>query len=183
MEIKAIETVYKGYRFRSRLEAKWAFYFDVLGVEWLYEAEGFDLGPLGYYLPDFLFPGWGCWGEVKPSAFTEDEYNKCAALAPKCLLLEGMPDHKLYYLTGHTGGAVYDDELDDSISLEDSYQFYLSGENYWRIHLPSSAIKKRLWYSFGEDISSYYPNPAVGYAKQARWEHGEQPELVKVNWA
>jgi hypothetical protein len=42
--IKAIETRYKGYRFRSRLEARWAVFFDALGVEWEYEKEGFDLG-------------------------------------------------------------------------------------------------------------------------------------------
>lgn len=27
-EIKAIDTYYKGYRFRSRLEARWAVFFD-----------------------------------------------------------------------------------------------------------------------------------------------------------
>lgn len=38
-----IETRYKGYRFRSRLEARWAVFFDVLGVRWEYEPEGYDL--------------------------------------------------------------------------------------------------------------------------------------------
>lgn len=28
--VKAIDTVYKGYRFRSRLEARWAVFFDAL---------------------------------------------------------------------------------------------------------------------------------------------------------
>lgn len=41
--IKAIETSYKGYRFRSRLEARWAVFFDALGIEWEYEKEGYDL--------------------------------------------------------------------------------------------------------------------------------------------
>lgn len=31
---KAVETVYKGYRFRSRLEARWAIFFDSLGIKW-----------------------------------------------------------------------------------------------------------------------------------------------------
>jgi hypothetical protein len=52
--IKAIETAYKGYRFRSRLEARWAVFFDALGIEWQYEPEGFEL-PSGRYLPDFAF--------------------------------------------------------------------------------------------------------------------------------
>jgi hypothetical protein len=32
-----------GYRFRSRLEARWAVFFDVAGIPWQYEPEGFDL--------------------------------------------------------------------------------------------------------------------------------------------
>jgi nucleoside 2-deoxyribosyltransferase len=51
--IKAIQTVYKGYKFRSRLEARWAVFFDALGLEWEYEPEGFDLGDGVWYLPDF----------------------------------------------------------------------------------------------------------------------------------
>lgn len=50
--MKAIETVYRGYRFRSRLEARWAVFFDALGLEWEYEPEGFQIGN-SYYLPDF----------------------------------------------------------------------------------------------------------------------------------
>ena len=44
--IKPIETVYNGYRFRSRLEARWAVFFDQLGIKNEYEKEGFDLGEL-----------------------------------------------------------------------------------------------------------------------------------------
>lgn len=53
-ELKAIQTEYKGYRFRSRLEARWAVFFDTLGVKWEYEPEGYDLGNGVYYLPDYL---------------------------------------------------------------------------------------------------------------------------------
>ncbi len=50
--IKAIETVYHGYRFRSRLEARWAVFFDALGIKYRYEPEGFS-NEYGAYLPDF----------------------------------------------------------------------------------------------------------------------------------
>lgn len=65
--IKAIETRYAGCRFRSRLEARWAVFFDHLGIKWEYEPQGFDLSS-GYYLPDFFLPGIGegSWFEVKP---------------------------------------------------------------------------------------------------------------------
>ena len=55
-EIKAIETIYNGYRFRSRLEARWAVFFDEIGIKYEYEKEGYDLGKLGWYLPDFWLP-------------------------------------------------------------------------------------------------------------------------------
>jgi len=65
MTIKAIETQYNGYRFRSRLEARWAVFFDAMGLEWTYEPEGFDLAGVPY-LPDFYIKTWGCYAEIKP---------------------------------------------------------------------------------------------------------------------
>lgn len=65
-QINAIETKYKGYRFRSRLEVRWAVFFDALGIKWEYELEGFDLGNAGYYLPDFYIPSWDMYLEIKP---------------------------------------------------------------------------------------------------------------------
>lgn len=79
--IKAIETVYNGYRFRSRLEARWAVFFDALGIKYEYEPEGFDLGKLGYYLPDFWLSELEWWVEVKGTFPTEDEIEKAAGLA------------------------------------------------------------------------------------------------------
>lgn len=46
MNIKPIETVYNGYRFRSRLEARWAVFFRAVGIEYQYEPEGFDMDGL-----------------------------------------------------------------------------------------------------------------------------------------
>lgn len=70
-DFKPIETRYKGCWFRSRLEARWAVFFDYIGCKWEYEPEGFNLGNRMYYLPDFLihdvtgrFNG-DLWVEVK----------------------------------------------------------------------------------------------------------------------
>lgn len=72
----AIETVYKGCRFRSRLEARWAVFFDALGVEWEYEPQGFEKqmawGGSVRYLPDFYLPRTETWVEVKGSLSLED---------------------------------------------------------------------------------------------------------------
>lgn len=67
---KPIETYYKGYRFRSRLEARWAVFFDYMGIRYEYEFEGFEIRlspndePIRY-LPDFWFPEYKLFGEVK----------------------------------------------------------------------------------------------------------------------
>lgn len=37
MTIKAIRTTYKGIEFRGRTEARWALFFDELGIPWEYE--------------------------------------------------------------------------------------------------------------------------------------------------
>lgn len=67
--INAIETHYDGYRFRSRLEARWAVFFNALEIAYEYEREGFNLEVLPdetrRYLPDFWLPATKTWVEVK----------------------------------------------------------------------------------------------------------------------
>jgi len=77
MTIKAIETEYNGYRFRSRLEARWAVFFDAAGIRYEYEPEGFDLGGGMHYLPDFFLPDIddGIYVEVK-GEMTDADYGK-----------------------------------------------------------------------------------------------------------
>jgi hypothetical protein len=65
MEAKAIETIYRGYRFRSRLEARWAVFFDAVGLPFEYEKEGFVLDDGTHYLPDFWLPTLKLWLEIK----------------------------------------------------------------------------------------------------------------------
>ncbi len=77
--IKAIETRYNGYRFRSRLEARWAVFFDAMGVKYEYEKEGFSLGGV-CYLPDFWLPDQQLWLEIKGQPATDDERVKASKL-------------------------------------------------------------------------------------------------------
>ena len=83
MKIKPIETIYEGYRFRSRLEARWAVFFNALGIEWKYENEGYDIDAVGWYLPDFEIKtknseNW--FVEVKGNYDDETGYLKARAL-------------------------------------------------------------------------------------------------------
>lgn len=87
-----IETRYKGYKFRSRLEARWAVFFDSAGIEWQYEPEGFQ--SYGYsYLPDFYLPASRTWVEVKGSdqALRED-HDKLVALLDCSSPIPGIND-------------------------------------------------------------------------------------------
>ena len=81
MEAKAIETHYNGYRFRSRLEARWAVFFDAADINYQYEPEGISFHG-EKYLPDFYLPSasnYGCYVEVKPNIRTRyPEIGKAA---------------------------------------------------------------------------------------------------------
>lgn len=63
--IRAIETEYNGYKFRSRLEARWAVFFDAAGIKYEYETEGVELRDRNKYLPDFYLPEFDTHVEVK----------------------------------------------------------------------------------------------------------------------
>ncbi len=89
--IPAIETYYNGFRFRSRLEARWAVFFDCMGVKYEYEPEKFQCGDVKY-IPDFFLPELGrnkqsaavegTFFEVKgyvPSSEEIDKLNRLAA--------------------------------------------------------------------------------------------------------
>ena len=78
--IKPIETIYKGYRFRSRLEARWAVFFDALGIEWEYEKEGYNLDGVRY-LPDFWLPNQQCHVEIEGQEPTLEEHLRVSRLA------------------------------------------------------------------------------------------------------
>lgn len=90
-EIKAIQTEYKGYLFRSRLEARWAVFFDALGVRYEYEKEGFDLDGL-WYLPDFWLPTLRAWIEIKADLPEGDDAEKLFRFSDA---LDADPDHTL----------------------------------------------------------------------------------------
>lgn len=97
--IQAIETVYNGYRFRSRLEARWAVFFDAAGIKYQYEPEGYKLSDGRMYLPDFYLPEADTHIEVKadtPSAIPDVE--RCASM-----ILWGGPIKRIVFLSDIPG--------------------------------------------------------------------------------
>ena len=98
--IKAIDTFYSNHLFRSRLEARWAVYFNELNTEWEYEQEGVQLGDGVKYLPDFYLPKYNIYAEVKPKKFTWQEHRKCKRLCnlSRKIVIElvGLPSTKTF---------------------------------------------------------------------------------------
>jgi len=78
--IKAIETVYDGCRFRSRTEARFATFFNALGLPWEYEKEGYEIDG-ERYLPDFWMSTLDCWVEIKGQQPNDSECSKAFNLA------------------------------------------------------------------------------------------------------
>jgi len=76
----AIPTEYNGIRFRSRLEARWAVFYDSLQIDYIYEEEGFALKNV-WYLPDFYLPAQDCYIEVKGPDPTHEEIRKADMLS------------------------------------------------------------------------------------------------------
>jgi len=111
-DIQPLETRWKGFRFRSRLEGRFAVFFSTLGLRFEYEPEGFDLGSAGRYLPDFYLPDVRWFAEVKPSTFLTAEEDKVAAFVAvtrkNLLMLDGPPGYHPYpgLVPADTGSGI-----------------------------------------------------------------------------
>lgn len=98
--MKAIDTHYNGYKFRSRLEARWAVYFDQLNIEYQYEVEGFVLPSGKQYLPDFYLPQHQFFCEIKPFSQSDDRWEELVLHTKKPLiLLAGEPNNDHYMIS------------------------------------------------------------------------------------
>jgi len=81
-KIKSHKTKYGGVLFRSVLEARWAVFFDSMGIEYTFEPHCFEVETGGrevIYKPDFLLPTLGLYVEIKPSKPYDIENTKAAA--------------------------------------------------------------------------------------------------------
>lgn len=114
--IQPIETAYAGRLFRSRLEARWAVFFDAMRCRWEYEPEGFRMPDGSGYLPDFRLAG-RLWVEIKPLIHPEMEDLGKARLRMLCiptpsLLVAGDPGEYRSIWYDEYEGEVFDDRID-----------------------------------------------------------------------
>jgi hypothetical protein len=188
--IKPIETIYNGRRYRSRLEARWSVFFDDLGIEYLYEPEGYELPPdvmagvpnTTWYLPDFWLPRQRYWIEIKPDRPSPEEELKIAAVAR----YQGA---KAFILWGDVIPP-----FEQRSSSDSHYIVWPYWDNYqcWCVCPLCGAVEiqfeGRAWRMACRCLRSKEPRReklitsedgrlirAYTRAKMARFEHGEQP--------
>lgn len=188
MPIKPIETIYNGYRFRSRLEARWAVFFDALGIKYEYEREGYET-PDGYYLPDFWLPETKTFIEVKPAKHDpsgEMEWpgdSRWAAIADhfRLIVLCGTPGPIDF---GQGGSYPYQGFYFDEWSSDCSYYWgecpecgcidiqYEGRTERNRNHKPGCSVQKSNRKCYNTDTSSL--RAAYAAARQARFEYEDK---------
>lgn len=189
--IKPIETFYKGYRFRSRLEARWAVFFDACGVKWEYEPEGYDLGNGMYYLPDFLLHNVA--GRVGGDLFVEVKGHmtpKDAEKIKRFVRCGGCRDNRYTYenailLVGNIpeGDTLLDiDNYIESFGYKGPSPFFfnfdnIDGDCYIAFPGINTKGKFELFGADGNYLCERDPvatERAYRLARQARFEHGEK---------
>lgn len=182
-DIKAIETIYNGYRFRSRLEARWAVFFDALGIEYEYEPEGFSLDYGIRYLPDFALKNVHWRGEGSGEHYTGkpgrpiyvevkgvDSYADIKL--DERVRMEMFAKHRPLIVLGNIPMNDWNvfDKWDTLMSFS-----LLDGDDYPAFF--SVYGGQGIWIC-GPDHDEYHPgsvDEALSIARQARFEHGEKP--------
>lgn len=198
--MKAIQTEYKGYLFRSRLEARWAVFFDACGVRWEYEPEGYDLGDGIYYLPDFLLHGVD--GRDGGDLYVEVKGNMTPADAEKILrFVEGGGREGKYgkyknatLVVGNIPEGETADEIDWYVSdhayhgpAPYLFNFETIDGDHFAAH--PGINKDGKFELFGDDSSYLCDQDQVAterayrLARQARFEHGEKPHIRRNRYA
>lgn len=188
-EVKAIETLYNGYRFRSRSEARYAVFFDAIGIRYLYEHEGYDLGDGIFYLPDFYLPDANQFFEVKADIenISKKDIEKIIRLANKTGKYVIVGD-SYFHLTGHKPNQ-FNEKLNFSMENTHLVRCNSCKTLYFINELFSYTCTSCGFHDGGrtfEYISGangcldYCKNEyasAIAKAKQARFEHGETPTV------
>ena len=177
MEIKAIETEYNGYKFRSRLEARWAVFFDAMKIPYEYEPEGYKFEDGTLYLPDFRI-------QVRHRSYT-DEWEPVFAEIKGLMSqrdkqkIEKLSEYHPVIVLGNLPANV--EEYFDLYNKHDGFHSYryMDGDEY----MAAFSIYKGIPWICGPDHDQYdggkKMNAALLKARQARFEHGETPEVIK----
>lgn len=171
MTFAPLETVYAGHRFRSRTEARWAVFFDALGIRWGYETEGFSMDGL-LYLPDFLLSDLDLWVEIKGQSPNKEELLKGMRLSlgtkRRVLFLFGEQ------WPGRHGSLLFDGHESSGGTETEFVECHLCAQD--RALRLGDGSRLTLGPPCGCRRSGTYTDAAMdayNAARHARFEHGE----------
>lgn len=199
-DIKPIETPYKGFLFRSRLEARWAVFMDVLGLKWKYENDGYDIEGIKY-LPDFFvnhpigIEGWGFWVEIKPTPLNDKEIeffdNVARVTGHHTFVVTGQPwheEHLIYYFENYRHRVPKEvpfligklAEIHDGSKVDQAAKYLGYQCNNWYVTKVYDHSNLEMTDFAGHNgIDHRKPSgtlaKAFRAARSARFEHGQSP--------
>lgn len=181
MSIKAIPTRYKGYHFRSRTEARWAVFFESMGLSWEYEPQGFDT-PDGPYLPDFKLHGeFGpVWFEVKGERPTDVEIRKLGHVVRGHPWVGLESTWNVGLIASGFGDSLHLTEVNNAGERSDGYPIMVDtgcggGPRFNTALWESCLWQVGLMCSDDRRCAGSRIEKAIGAFKRARFEHGEVP--------
>lgn len=189
--IKSIQTEYNGYHFRSLTEARWAIFFDELGIKYMYEPEGYEMSDGTKYLPDFYLPESETFFEAK-GIMTDIDMHKIEQLQEdlKIAIAIGYSDMTFQSSSDDWGGEEYGIYY----FLESKSGSYLGKCpkcNRYFFFGNTGSYRCRccgfydgdatLSYDFAEGDLSYFSTdgkiyPAIKKSRQARFDHNQKPK-------
>jgi hypothetical protein len=165
---KSIPTVYKGIRFRSQLEARWACFFDLVKWNWEYEEEN-----LNGWIPDFIIHGAKEDVLVEVKHFTQLQDFKDSGEIEKIITSKEKSDRREVLLLGKNiifaplvseGGwylprlgwfldseensVIFFDDTDNHYGFLDSlcsYHDRISGRAFKECHYKNSDMIREHW--------------------------------------
>jgi len=180
--MRVIETEYNGYKFRSRIEARWAVFLDAMDIEYQYEPEGYELKSGERYLPDFYLPEDKVWLEVKGGNIGKKDLLKCEEFA-----YEVQEEARFRILSG--GIPKVGTSVGESITNKGS-KYLMRGIPAYSYQWISEEIPEEVQFLSFDHLPNVFTRfvpslwlpknfermfTSLEKARQARFEHGETP--------
>lgn len=148
-----IPTRYRGRQYRSRLEARWAAFFDLLG--WQFEYEPFDLPR---WIPDFVLIG------AKANALVEVKPICALDKAITAEIERALPPNQEALLVGASlyVGLTYADDFESLVPSSNPYLGWLfeTIDGGWHLtdFVSAEEAPDRIEWEKGRRLCDYFPS-------------------------
>ena len=201
-----IQTEYKGILFRSRLEARWAVFFDSCGADWEYEPQGYECEDGTRYLPDFLLHNvrffidddsheYDAFIEIKGNLTDKDVLKITNIRDGEPIINKNRPVGNIIAILGNIPFAnsmrsLFNEELMeykktciDGIGSIGMFSHVKSGDD--RVYMAFPAVSqsgKLIFAACNGEIRYNVDRTFNTYcrARSARFEYGEKPMIVST---